>query len=79
VTCGSIIFLAHKHVIIFFKIGSCPNKKTMHFPTLNKRAKSVSFNAAKYANEVDILRKVQMQVPRLQKARNVFLNICITL
>jgi hypothetical protein len=32
-------------------------QNTVFFPTLNERAKSVFFNAAKYATEVGILRK----------------------
>jgi hypothetical protein len=32
-------------------------QNTAHFPTLNDRAKSVSSNAAKYANEVGVLRE----------------------
>jgi hypothetical protein len=32
-------------------------QNTMHFQTLNERAKSVSFNAAKYATEAGILRE----------------------
>jgi hypothetical protein len=32
-------------------------QNTAHFPTLNDRAKSVSFSAAKYATEVGVLRK----------------------
>jgi hypothetical protein len=32
-------------------------QNTAHFPTLNDRAKSISFNAAKYATEVGVLRE----------------------
>jgi hypothetical protein len=32
-------------------------QNTSHFPTLNDRAKSVLFNAAKYATEVGVLRE----------------------
>jgi hypothetical protein len=32
-------------------------QNTAHFPTLNDRAKSVSFNAANYATEVGVLRE----------------------
>jgi hypothetical protein len=33
-------------------------QNTLHFQTLTGKAKSVSFNAAKYATDVDILREV---------------------
>jgi hypothetical protein len=35
-------------------------QNTVHFSTLNDRAESVSFNAAKYATEIGVLRIVQI-------------------
>jgi hypothetical protein len=32
-------------------------QNTVHFPTVNERAKPVSFNAAKYATEFGVLRE----------------------
>jgi hypothetical protein len=41
-------------------VGNLSNKtkcRAAHFPTLNDRAKSVSFSEAKYATEVGVLRE----------------------
>jgi hypothetical protein len=51
-------------------------QNTAQFPTLNDRAKSVSFNAKKYATEVGVLRE---EFKCTFQARNAFSNICITI